>query len=156
MTIREITGSLDASHLKVGIVVGRFNEALTKQLLESALTVLRENGAVDENMVVVWVPGADDIPLAMSHLAEANPYDTYLALGCVIQGETLHAEVIASHVSLSLADLAKTIKRPVINGVVTAGNYDQAVERCGIKARNRGKHATEAAIEMANLYREAL
>ena len=150
--IKEITGSLDASALTVGIVISRVNEDLTKQLLQSALEVLQEKGASEANVRVVWVPGADEIPLAMSRMAAVGEYDTFLALGCVIQGKTQHAAVIVNHVSASLADLAKDLERPVINGVVTAENHDQAVERCGIKARNRAKHSTEAAIELANLY----
>jgi 6,7-dimethyl-8-ribityllumazine synthase len=154
MNVREITGSMNAQGLKVCIAVSRFNDGLTRQLLQSALEALEANGAAEDDVTVVWVPGSDELPLAIRHMSEVGEYDTFLALGCIIQGKTMHAEVIANNVSYSLAEIAKELKCPVINGVISAGNYDQAVERCGIKARNRGKHASEAAIEMANLYRE--
>ncbi len=151
MALKEISVGLDATALKVGIVVSRFNTELTDQLLQSALAVLDENGASEDNITVVRVPGAAEIPFAIDNLAASGEFDAFLGLGCVIQGKTKHADVIVRHVSHSLDEISKRLKRPVIDGVVSAENRDDAITRCGIKARNRGKHATEAMIEMANL-----
>jgi len=153
MAAKEISGNLTAAGLKVGIVVSRFNDFLTKQLLEGARDCLARHGAADSDLTVVWVPGANEIPMAVDKLAEKKQLHVLIALGAVIQGATSHADLINAQVSRSLAKIAIDRGIPVINGVVCADNLEQAIERSGTKAGNKGWTAALAAIEMANLYK---
>ena len=154
MGLKDISGKLLAEGLTVGIVVSRFNNFLTKQLLEGALDCLVRHGARDENITVVWVPGANETPMAAQKMAESKKYDTLIVLGAVVKGATVHADLINTQVSRTLVRMAIEQGLPVINGVVCAENLEQAIERSGTKAGNRGWHAAQAAIEMANLYKE--
>jgi len=154
MGSKEISGKLLAEGLTVGIVVSRFNNFLTKQLLEGALDCLVRHGAKDENITVVWVPGANETPMAAQKMTESKKYDTLIVLGAVVQGATAHADLINTQVSRTLARMAIEQGLPVINGVLCAQNLEHAIERSGTKAGNRGWHAAQAAIEMANLYKE--
>ena len=149
-----ISAKLSGEGLKIGIVVSRFNDFLTKQLLEGAVDCLMRHGVEDAAVTSVWVPGANEISLVSHRMAEAGGYDALLALGAVVQGATPHADLINAQVSRSLARTAVDLKIPVINGVVCAHNLEQAIERCGTKAGNKGWSGALAAIEMANLYRE--
>jgi len=154
MAVKELSANLNAEGLKVGIVVSRFNDFLTKQLLEGALDCLLRHGAKEAAITVVWVPGSNESPLAIEKMAAAGKFNALIALGAVVDGATAHADLINSQVSRSLAKTAMDHGLPVLNGVVAAHNLEQAIERCGTKAGNKGWQAAIAAIEMANLYRE--
>lgn len=153
MTIKEISGNLLAKGLKVGVVVSRFNDFLTKQLLSGAIDCLVRHGAAENDITVAWVPGANETPMAIQKMAQSEKFDAVIALGAVIQGATPHADLINAQVSRSLASLSLAHNIPVINGVISAGNLEQAIERSGTKAGNKGWHAALSAIEMANLYK---
>jgi len=151
MSAKEVSVNLVAEGLKVGIVVSRFNDFLTKQLLAGAEDCLVRHGASDQDITVVWVPGANEVPIAVSKMAASANYDAIVAIGAVVQGATPHAELINAQVSRSLARISLDSGVPVVNGVVCANNLEQAIERSGTKAGNKGWHAAQAAIEMANL-----
>ncbi len=153
MRVNEISATLDAKGLRTTVVISRFNDFLTKQLLGGAVDCLVRHGASEDDITVVWVPGANEIPLAVTKLADSGRCDAVIALGAVVQGATPHAELINSQVSRSLAKIAVDSGVPVINGVVCANNLEQAIERCGTKAGNKGWGAAQAAIEMANVYK---
>ena len=153
MPHREIHGNLTADGAKFAIVISRFNAIFTGQLLKGALDAIVRHGGKEENVTVVWVPGANEIPFATARLA-AQKFDAIIALGAVIQGATSHAELINSQVSKSLAKIGLDSGIPVLNGVICAENLEQAVERSGSKAGNKGYDAACAAIEMVNVFRE--
>lgn len=153
MNSKVLSGNLVAEGMKTGIVVSRFNDFLTKQLLDGAIDSLVRHGAAEKDMTVVWVPGANEIPLAADRIAKSGKLDAVIALGAVVQGATPHADLINAQVSRSLVKIAMDTGIPVINGVVCAGNLEQAIERCGTKAGNKGWSAAQAAIEMVNLYK---
>lgn len=152
--VRELSGNLIGKGLRVGIAISRFNDFFTKELKGGALDGLTRHGVQEKDIVVAWVPGANELPLVLQKMAESGKFDALIGLGVVIQGATAHADLINGQVSKSLAKIAMDTHLPVINGVVCAGNLEQAIERCGSKAGNKGWSAAEAAIEMANLYRE--
>jgi 6,7-dimethyl-8-ribityllumazine synthase len=152
--MKEIGASLIGNGIKVGIVVSRFNDFLTKQLLGGAVDCLTRHGVESDNLTVVWVPGANETPYAAQKLALSGKFHAVVVLGCVIQGATRHAEMINAQVSRSLIGIGLETKVPVINGVITAENLEQAVERAGTKAGNKGWTAAQAAIEMANLLKQ--
>jgi 6,7-dimethyl-8-ribityllumazine synthase len=151
--MNEISGQLVATGLKFGIVVSRFNDYLTKNLLSGAQECLVRHGAADDDITVVWVPGANEGPMAAHQLALMKRFDAIIVLGCVIEGATPHAELINSMVENAISSLAREFSVPVLNGVVAARTLEQAIERCGTKGGNRGWSAAQAAVEMANLYR---
>jgi 6,7-dimethyl-8-ribityllumazine synthase len=152
--MKEISVTLNADGLKFGIVVSRFNDFLTKQLIEGALDCLVRHGASSDDVMAVWVPGANEIPLAASKVAASGKYDAIIALGAVVQGATPHADLINAQVSRSLARISLDANVPVVSGIVCANNLEQAIERCGTKAGNKGWSAAQSAIEMANLYKK--
>ncbi|MBI4676837.1 MAG: 6,7-dimethyl-8-ribityllumazine synthase [Elusimicrobia bacterium] len=154
MAVRELSGNLIAKGLKVGLVASRFNDFLSKALVSGAVDCFVRHGGAEEHVTVAWVPGANELPMAAEKLAKAGKLDAVVALGVVIQGATPHAELINSQVSRSLAKLASELGIPVVNGVVCADSLEQAIERSGTKAGNKGAQAAQAAIEMANLYKE--
>ena len=153
MSYKEYSGMLDAKGLKIGLVVSRFNDFLTKQLLEGAVDCLVRHGADEKDIVVAWVPGAYEMPLAVQKMAESGAYSAIVALGAVIQGATPHAGLINTQIARALTQIALKSALPVIDGVVAADNLEQAIERCGTKGGNRGWNAAHSAIEMANLLR---
>jgi 6,7-dimethyl-8-ribityllumazine synthase len=144
-------GSLQAGGLRFAIVCSRFNELFTTRLLDGAVDALVRHGAAPDNIAVAWVPGSFEVPLAARKFAAAGRYDAVIALGIVIQGATAHANYINSQVASSLAAISQDTGVPVIYGVVTTENLEQAMERSGTKHGNRGAAAAQAAIEMANL-----
>ncbi len=154
MAVKEVSANLVATGLKVAVVVSRFNDFLTKQLVGGAIDGMVRHGADDSDVTVVWVPGANELPQVASRLAKAGGFDAVIALGAVVQGATPHADLINSQVARSLAAIAQESGVPVINGVVCTGTLEQAIERCGTKAGNKGWQAAQAAIEMANLYKQ--
>ena len=153
MSAKELSATLQGKGLKVGIVVSRFNDLFTRQLLGGAIDCLVRHGVKEEDVTVAWVPGSNETPMAAQKMAMSKKFDAVVALGVVIQGATPHADLINGQVSRALMSIALESGVPVINGVVAAGNLEQAIERSGTKAGNKGWTAAQAAIEMANLYR---
>jgi 6,7-dimethyl-8-ribityllumazine synthase len=150
--MNEISVNLMATGKRFGIVVSRFNDFLTRQLVDGAVDCLVRHGGDRESVTLVWVPGANELPQVAQLLANSGKVDVVIALGAVVQGATPHADLINNQVSKALSDLALRTGIPVINGVVCAGNLEQAIERCGTKAGNKGWNAAQAAIEMANVF----
>ncbi|MDQ0481915.1 6,7-dimethyl-8-ribityllumazine synthase [Guptibacillus hwajinpoensis] len=144
-------GNLVGSGLKVGIVVGRFNEFITSKLLGGAEDALKRHGLSDENIDIAWVPGAFEIPFAAKKMVDTGRYDAVITLGTVIRGATPHFDYVCGEVSKGVASLTMESGVPVIFGVLTTNTIEQAVERAGTKAGNKGWDAATAAIEMANL-----
>ncbi len=150
--MKEVSVNLIATGRRFAIVVSRFNDFLTRQLVDGAVDCLVRHGGDREAVTLVWVPGANELPQAAQLLATSGKVDAIIALGAVVQGATPHADLINNQVSKALSDLAMRTGVPVINGVVCANNLEQAIERCGTKAGNKGWNAAQAAIEMANLF----
>jgi 6,7-dimethyl-8-ribityllumazine synthase len=149
-----IEGKLNAEGLKVGIVVGRFNSFIGERLLEGALDALIRHGADDADITVARVPGAFEIPLTAKKLVETGKFDAVICLGAVIRGSTPHFDYVASEVSKGVAHVSLDSGVPVIFGVLTTDTIEQAVERAGTKAGNKGFDAAVTAIETANVFRE--
>lgn len=152
MNAKEISGKLNAEGLKVCMIVSRFNDFLTGQLVNGAIDCFTRHGGGDGDLTIVRVPGASELPMAAQKMAENRKHDAIIALGVVIDGATPHADLINSQVSRALGGIAMSSGIPVINGVVPAENLEQAIERCGTKAGNKGWSAMQAAIEMADVY----
>lgn len=144
-------GILDAKGKKFGIIVSRFNEFISKHLLEGALDCIRRHNGNEENIDIVWVPGSVEVVFAVSKMAESGRYDALICLGAIIRGETPHFEYVSSQVARAVAQLNMEGKTPVSFGIVTADSTDQAIERAGTKMGNKGWFAALSAIEMANL-----
>jgi 6,7-dimethyl-8-ribityllumazine synthase len=149
--VRTYEGKLVAKGLKFGITVSRFNEFITSKLLEGALNSLVRHGADEKDLEVAWTPGAFEIPLVAQQMAKSKKYDAVIALGAVIQGDTPHNQYIAAEVSKGIATVSLESGVPVIFGILTTDNLEQAIERAGTKSGNKGAQAAQSAIEMANL-----
>lgn len=147
-------GKMDATGLKFGIVVSRFNDFITRRLLEGCLDALRRHGAADEDLAVAYVPGCFEIPLAARKMAESGTFNAVVTIGAVIRGGTSHFEYVAGQVSRGVATVSQETGVPVIFGVTTTDSVEQAVERAGARLTNRGFEAGEAAIEMARVIQE--
>ncbi|MEG0918828.1 MAG: 6,7-dimethyl-8-ribityllumazine synthase [Anaerovoracaceae bacterium] len=147
-------GKLVSKDIKVGIVVGRFNEFITSKLLSGAKDGLIRHDVSEDNIEVAWVPGAFEIPLIASKMAKSGKYDAVICLGAVIRGNTSHYDFVCSEVSKGIATVSLASDIPVMFGVVTTENIEQAIERAGTKAGNKGYDSAVAAIEMVNLIRE--
>lgn len=146
-----IGGHLIATNHSFAIVVGRFNEFISSRLLAGALDALERHGGQDENVTVCWAPGAFEIPLIASKLAKSGRFDAVIALGAVIRGSTPHFDYVSSEVAKGVASVGLSTGVPVIFGVLTTDTIEQAIERAGTKAGNKGWEAAVSAIEMANL-----
>ncbi len=146
-------GMLLGKGLKFGVVVSRFNEFITKKLLEGAQDALLRHGVSGEDIDIAWVPGSFEIPLAAKQLAQTKRYDAVICLGAVVRGATPHFEYIAAEVTKGIAKVGLETGLPVSYGVITADTLEQAIERAGTKAGNKGFDAAVNAIEMANLLR---
>lgn len=144
-------GMLLGEGLKFGVVISRFNEFITKKLLDGAQDALLRHGVSEGDIDVAWVPGSFEIPLVVKKLAQTKKYDAIICLGAVIRGETPHHEYIATEVTKGIAKLGLEYELPVSYGIITADSLEQAIERAGTKAGNRGADAAVDAIEMANL-----
>jgi 6,7-dimethyl-8-ribityllumazine synthase len=144
-------GMLDGKGLKFGIVIARFNEIITGRLLEGARDSLLRHGVSEQGIDVAWTPGSLEIPLAAKKMIETGKYNAIICLGCVIRGGTPHFEYVASEVNKGIARLSLDTGIPVIQGIITSDNLEQAIERAGAKEGNRGFAAANSAIEMANL-----
>lgn len=139
--------------LSIGIVAARFNRFITDQLVAGAVDALRRHGVADEAIEVVWVPGSFEIPLVAKCLAESGRFDAIICLGAVIRGATPHFEYVAAEAAKGVSTVSLTTGIPVIFGILTTDTVEQAIERAGSKAGNKGADAALAAIEMANLIR---
>jgi 6,7-dimethyl-8-ribityllumazine synthase len=149
-----LEGQLTAQGLRFAIVVSRFNSLVTQRLLDGALDALRRHGADENAITVVYVPGSFEIPLAAKRLAQSGAFDAVICLGCILRGDTPHFEYVASEAAKGIAQVALETGVPTIFGVVTADTLEQALERAGAKAGNRGFEAAMTAMEMANLMRQ--
>lgn len=147
-------GKLVSKKIKVGIVAARFNEFITSKLLSGALDTLTRHDVKDEDIEIAWVPGAFEIPLAASKMANSGKYDAVICLGAVIRGNTTHYDYVCNEVSKGIAQVSLASGIPVMFGVVTTENIEQAIERAGTKAGNKGSDCAAGAIEMVNLIRE--
>lgn len=150
---RTFEGVLDGKGLRFGIVVSRFNDLLTGRLLDGAMDCLTRHGARDEDVVLVKVPGSWELPMVADRLARSGKVDAVIALGVLIRGDTPHFEYIAAETTKGLAQASLGSGIPVSFGVLTTENLEQAIERSGTKAGNKGWQAALAAIEMVQLYR---
>ena len=149
--MKTLEGKLQAEGLKVAIVVARFNEFITSKLLGGATDILVRHGANAEDITIAWVPGAFEIPLAAQKLAMSKKFDAVICLGAVIRGATSHYDYVCSEVSKGIAHVSLETGVPVAFGILTTENIEQAVERAGTKAGNKGADAAVSAIEMVNL-----
>jgi len=149
--IKKIEGNLSAKDKKYVLVASRFNEFITTKLVEGALDCLVRHGADEKNISLVWVPGAFELPLVASKLAGSQDYQAVICLGAVIKGETPHFDFIANEAAKGIAQVGLSTGKPVIFGVITADSLDQAIERAGTKAGNKGWDAALTAIEMSDL-----
>lgn len=147
-------GKLVSKDIKIGIVAARFNEFITSKLLGGAIDALTRHEVKEEDIEVAWVPGAFEMPLIASKMAKSNKYDAIICLGAVIRGNTSHYDYVCNEVSKGIAHVSLNSDIPVMFGVVTTENIEQAIERAGTKAGNKGFDCAVGAIEMVNLIRE--
>jgi len=150
---KTLEGKLISQGKKYGIVVSRFNEFISSRLLGGAIDAMARHGVKDDEITVAWTPGAFEIPIVAKKMAESGKFDAVIALGAVIRGNTPHFDYIASEVSKGVAQIALATGVPVLFGVLTTETIEQAIERAGTKAGNKGFDAAVSAIEMANLFR---
>ena len=148
---KELMGDLNGQGLRVAVVVARFNEIVTRQLLSGAVNTLTRYGVSDNDISVAWVPGAFELPVVAKTLAKSGRYDTVICLGAVIRGETSHYDMVAGHASRGIGQVGVETGVPTIFGVVTTENMEQAMNRAGGKSGNLGGNAAVAAIETARL-----
>jgi len=153
MSFKKLEGKLDASGLKFGLVVSRFNNFITDKMIEGALDCLVRHGADAGEQTVGYVPGSLEIPAAARRMADSGKYDAVICVGAVIRGHTPHFDYVAAESAKGVAKLGMDGKIPVIYGIITADTLEQAIERAGTKSGNKGWDAALAAIEMVNLYR---
>ena len=152
--IKTYEGNLQATGLKFGLVAARFNDFFVSHLVEGAVDTIVRHGGNADDIALAWVPGSYEIPFAVKKMLDSGKYDAIIAMGVVIQGATPHAGYINNEVAKSLAQLGMESGTPVTYGMITADNIEQAIERSGTKAGNKGADAAHAAIEMANLNRQ--
>lgn len=145
-------GNLNAAGKKFFLIVSRFNEFISSKLLEGAKDALLRHGAREEDLGMAWVPGAFEIPYLAKKVASAGKYDAVICLGTILRGATPHFDFIASESAKGVAQVALETGKPVIYGIITADNLEQAIERAGTKSGNKGFTAAQSAIEMVNLY----
>jgi 6,7-dimethyl-8-ribityllumazine synthase len=154
VAFKKIKGNFDGTGTRVGIVVSRFNHFLTDKLLEGAVDCLERHGVKDSDIKVYYVPGAMEIPQTVAKVLKKKKFDAVICLGCVIRGATPHFEYVAGQSVSGLASLALSSDIPILNGIVTTENLEQAIERCGTKAGNKGWDAAMGALEMINLNKQ--
>ena len=145
-------GMMDASGRKFGLVASRFNEFITSKLIGGAVDELVRHGAREEEIEVIWVPGAFEIPPTARRLAKKKGYDAIICLGCVMRGDTPHFDYIAAEVSKGIASVGLESEIPVVFGVLTTDTLEQSIERAGAKGGNKGSEAARAAIELVSLF----
>ena len=144
-------GKVVAEGLKLGIIVGRFNEFISSKLLGGAIDALKRHGVEESEIEIAWVPGAFEIPLVAKKMAKSNKYDAVICLGAVIRGATPHFDYVSNEVTKGIANVSLETEVPVIFGVLTTDTIEQAIERAGTKVGNKGYDAAVTAIEMVNL-----
>ena len=149
-----IAGRLNGAGLRIAVVAGRFNEFIVNQLVDGALDTLRRYGVADDQITVVWVPGAFEIPLVAKQLAANSDYDAVICLGAVIRGSTPHFDYVCSNMSSGIARAGYEANKPVIFGVLTTNTVEEAMDRAGVKAGNNGRSAASAAVEMVDVLRQ--
>ncbi|RNB86588.1 6,7-dimethyl-8-ribityllumazine synthase [Brevibacillus nitrificans] len=149
--MKTFEGHLVGTGLRVGVVAGRFNELIVSKLVGGALDALKRHGVAEDSVDVAWVPGAFEIPLIAKKMAESGRYDAVITLGAVIRGATPHFDYVCNETAKGVASLSLSTGIPVIFGILTVDSIEQAIERAGTKAGNKGWEAAAAAIEMANL-----
>ena len=147
-------GRLDAKGLRIAVLASRFNETITKSLLDGALSALHRHGLDDASITVAWVPGAFELPLVAKRLASSGEFDAIVCLGAVIRGATTHYDYVCGQSAAGIARASQDTGIPIIFGVLTTENIEQAIERSGTKAGNKGFDSAVAAIEMADLLRQ--
>ena len=152
--MKTFEGKLVSKDIKIGIVAARFNEFITSKLLSGALDALLRHDVKEEDIHIAWVPGAFEIPLIASKMAKSGKYDAVICLGAVIRGSTSHFDYVCAEVSKGIAAVSLSSDVPVMFGVLTTENIEQAIERAGTKAGNKGYDSAMSAIEMVNLIRE--
>ncbi|MEG0107779.1 MAG: 6,7-dimethyl-8-ribityllumazine synthase [Lachnospiraceae bacterium] len=152
--MKTFEGNLVSKEMKIGIVAARFNEFITSKLIGGALDGLKRHDVRDEDIELAWVPGAFEIPLIASKMAKNGKYDAVVCLGAVIRGNTSHYDYVCSEVSKGIANVSLNSDIPVMFGILTTENIEQAIERAGTKAGNKGYDCAVGAIEMVNLIRE--
>ena len=152
--MKTIEGKLDASGLRFGIIVSRFNEFITSKLLGGAVDCIKRNNGDDGNITVAWVPGAFEIPSMAKKLVQTKKFDAVICLGAVIKGSTPHFDYVSAEVSKGVAQVGMNAEIPVNFGVLTTDSIEQAIERAGTKAGNKGFDAAMSAIEMANIFKQ--
>ena len=152
--MKTLEGKLTAKNMKIAIVVARFNEFITSKLLRGCIDCLIRHEAADEDLTVAWVPGAFEIPMAAKKLAESGKYDAVICLGAVIRGATPHFDYVCAEASKGISQVSMQTGVPVAFGVLTTENIQQAVERAGTKAGNKGVDCAMTAMEMVNLFKE--
>lgn len=149
---RTITGDLTVTKQRFAIIVSRFNEFVSSRLLAGAMDAIERHGGKPDNVTVVWVPGAWEVPLAARRVVGTGDFDAVICLGCVIRGDTPHFDYIAAEAAKGIAQVGLSADVPVIFGVLTTDTLEQAIDRAGAKAGNKGADAAMTAIEMTNLY----
>ena len=152
--MKRFEGKLVSENIRVGVVCAQFNDFIVSRLLAGCEDTLLRHGVREEDIAVAWVPGAFEIPLIASKMAKSGKYDAVIALGAVIRGSTSHYDYVCSEVSKGVAQVALNSDIPVMFGVLTTDTIEQAVERAGTKAGNKGSECAQGAIEMVNLIRE--
>lgn len=152
--MKVIEGTMLATGMKIGIVASRFNEFITSKLIGGAVDGLRRHEANEDDIELVWVPGAFEIPLLAEKMAESGKYDAIICLGAVIRGATSHYDYVCAEVSKGIAHVSLNAKIPVMFGILTTDTIEQAIERAGTKAGNKGYDCALGAIEMVNLLKQ--
>jgi len=149
--MKKFEGKFDGKGVKIGIVAGRFNEFITSKLVGGAVDVLKRNHVNDEDIDIAWVPGAFEIPLITKKMAESKKYDAIITLGAVIKGSTPHFDYVCAEVSKGVAQISLQTGLPIMFGVLTTNNIEEAIERAGTKAGNKGSDVAFGALEMIDL-----
>lgn len=149
-----IEGLLDAKGLKFGIIISRFNEFISKRLLEGAIDCIKRHNGEEENIEIIWVPGSVEMVYALGKMVKSEKYDAIICLGAIIRGDTPHFEYVASQITRAITTANFEGKTPVTFGIITADSTEQAIERAGTKMGNKGWMAALSAIEMANLKKQ--
>jgi 6,7-dimethyl-8-ribityllumazine synthase len=149
--IKKIEGMLEAKNKKYVLLVSRFNEFISNKLVDGAIDCLIRHGADEKNISIVWVPGAFEIPMTAVKLAKSDKNDAVICLGAVIRGDTPHFDLVANETAKGIAQVSISTGKPVIFGIITADSIEQAIDRAGTKAGNKGWDAALSAIEMTNL-----
>ena len=149
--MKKFEGKFNGKGIKIGIVAGRFNEFITSKLVGGAVDVLKRNDVNDEDIDIAWVPGAFEIPLITKKIAESKKYDAIITLGAVIKGSTPHFDYVCAEVSKGVAQISLQTGLPIMFGVLTTNNIEEAIERAGTKAGNKGSDVAFGALEMIDL-----